>query len=215
MGCGHLRRCRTGPLLGALTALGACWGGPWARATELTEPVLDLVWVDLAAVGPALMMDASAEVRDLLSPLGVRVTSRVEAPGLGYPPSDATVLLARRIPNGARPARSGQFVAGSAALGNGSHNVWVLPAPVADCLNLALERRPLWTYLQRREFAHALAVVVAHELAHSLAGAVHAPAGLMAKTLRPGRLRDRHLGMDARLAPHFRAALTAPPPPEP
>jgi hypothetical protein len=78
---------------------------------------------------------------------------------------------------------------------------------VARGLGLALERVPQWSDRQRREFAHAVAVVVAHELAHSLAGVGHSPDGLMAETLGSRQLRDRQLWMEDWLASRFRSAL--------
>jgi hypothetical protein len=82
------------------------------------------------------------------------------------------------------------------------------PSPEID-----LERLPSWSFRQRHEFTRALAVVVAHELQH-LAGAGHAPEGLMATALGARQLRDRELEVDARLTPEFRAALAAPASPE-
>jgi hypothetical protein len=85
---------------------------------------------------------------------------------------------------------------------------------VAGGLGLDLERLPCWSFRQRHDFARALAGVVAHELQH-LAGAGHAPEGLMAAALGTSQLRDRELEVDARLTPELRAALAAPASPEP
>jgi hypothetical protein len=193
-----------------MTALGAGVVGSVASATEPAATALDLVWVDLAAMGPTMVKQTSGEVRDLLAPLGVRVTSRIEAPVLAFRPGQAAVILLQRSQN---VAHTGSPVAGSVTPGDPNHTAWVNPALVADGLGLALERWPSWTLLKRRAFARALAAVVAHELAHSLAGASHAPGGIMAETLRPGLLCNRHLAMDPQLAPGFQVAMAAEPSP--
>lgn len=202
-------RSRQVPLV---AVLGACLCGTLARATEAPAPVLDLAWVDLTRMSPVLIGQVSSEVRDLLAPVGVRVVSRVEAPGLGFPPGQATIILARSNPN---PSQAGRSVCGAvAASPEASRTVWAFPACVAGSLGLTLEHQFLWPFGQRRAFARALAVVVAHEL-HHLAGVDHSSRGLMSRHLRPSQLRDRHLEMDGRLAPRFRAALAARAHPEP
>jgi len=154
----------------------------------------------------------SVEVRDLMAPLGVRVVWRVEAPGVAFPPSRTIVVLQRSNPD---PTHARRPVGGNVAVDpNGRRTLWVFPACVAGGLGLTLESLPFWSFRQQHEFTRALAVVVAHEL-HHLAGAGHAPEGLMAATLSSRQLRDRQLEMDARLAPEFRAALSAPASPEP
>jgi hypothetical protein len=198
-------RSQVGPWLGALVALAAGVGGRGAVAAEPLPTRLDLVWVDLAETDPTLLTGMGAAAEDLLAPLGIQVTSRVELPRFGFRGGTAIVILSRSNPN---PAHAGRPVAGAVvAERTGSHGVWVFPPTVARGLGLALERVPQWSDRQRREFAHAVAVVVAHELAHSLAGVGHAPDGLMAETLGSRQLRDRQLWMEDWLASRFRSAL--------
>jgi hypothetical protein len=189
-----------------VAVLGVCLGGPLASATEPPAPLLDLVWIDLTGLSPAVVGLARAEVGDLLAPLGVRVVSRLESPGVGFPPGQAIVILRRSDPN---PAHTGRSVGGAVTEApETSRTLWVFPACVADGLGLTLEHQPLWSSGQRREFARALAVVVIHELQH-LAGAHHSSGGLMSRSICPSQLRDRHLQFDARLAPRLQAALAA------
>ena len=197
-----------------VAVLGACLLGPLAGAAEPPVPVLDLVWVDLTdltARGPAPIERVSVEVRDLLAPLGVRVVWRVEAPGIAFPPSRTIVVLQRSNPD---PTHARRLAGGAVAADpKGRRTLWVFPALVAGGLGLALERLPFWSFRHQHEFTRAMAVVVAHELQH-LAGAGHAPEGLMAGTLGSSQLRDRQLEMDARLAPEVLSALSAPASPE-
>jgi hypothetical protein len=176
--------------------------------------VLDLVWVDLSdltARGLAPIERVSVDVRDLLEPFGMRVTWRVEAPGADFPASRTIVVLQRSNPD---PKHARRPVGGAvAAQRTGRRTLWIFPAQVAGGLGLDLERLPSWSFRQQHAFARALAVVVAHELQH-LAGAGHAPEGLMAATLGAGQLRDRALEVDTRLTLEFRAALAAPASPE-
>lgn len=197
-------------------ALGACLLGAPASAAEPPASTLDLVWVDLtdlSAWGPAPIERVSADVRELLAPLGVRVAWRVEAPGRVFPGGQVTVVLARSNLN---PSHAGRPVAGAVTVDPGeAGSLSVFPAVVAGGIGLTLERLPLWTFRQRREFTRALAMVVAHELAHRVAGAGHSPGGLMSETLCSRQLRDRGLGAEPRLAAGFRAALARPPGPGP
>jgi hypothetical protein len=198
--------------LQALVVLAACVGGPRAIAAGPPATGLDLVWVDLVGTDPALLTQMALAVQDLLASLGIPVASRVEAPRFGFRPGTAIVILAGSNPN---PAHAGRPVAGAvAAERRAPHVVWVFPSTVARGLALPLERLPRWSDRQRRELAHAVAVVVAHELAHSLAGVDHSPDGLMAETLHPRQLRDRHLWMEAWLASRLQTAVATPAVPE-
>ena len=189
-----------------VAVLGVCLGGPLASATEPPAPLLDLVWVDLTGMSPAVVGLACSELGDLLAPLGVRVVSRLESPGVAFRPGQAIVILRRSSPN---PAHTWLSVGGAVTEApETSRTLWVFPACVAGSLGLTLEHQLLWSSGQRREFARALAVVVAHELQH-LAGAHHSPGGLMSRSICPSQLRDRHLELDTRLAPGFKAALAA------
>ena len=129
----------------------------------------------------------------------------MSAPGTDGEVGGVRVVLMRSNPN---RARRGAPAGGAVRLEPGRQlTAWIFPAEIAGALGLAFERRPLWDVPSRQRLQRALAVVVAHELAHALAGAGHSRAGLMAPQMRPRQMLDPGLAFDADLGPAFLAGL--------
>ena len=156
----------------------------------------------------------SVEVRDLMAPAGgVRVVWRVEAPGVAFPPSRTIVVLhaiePRPNPRDGGPwaptwqsTRTGGALSGSPRLRGGRPR----PHPGEPPLLVVPTATRVHPCHGRGRCPRA---------ATPGRGSVTPPEGLMAATLGSSQLRDRQLEMDVRLAPEFRATLSAPASPEP
>jgi hypothetical protein len=150
----------------------------------------DAVWFDLARCGVDRAR-AQAEVSEVLSPLGVRVSWRS---GAGHQTEAETlrVILVR-----SRPSALDPWTMGSSNPGSSTPSIWVFCDNVARTL-----AAPGTTAdgLAREAMGVAVGRVVAHELVHLLApGRPHDRSGLFAAHLDGHALR----APGARLSPAF------------
>lgn len=205
--CGlESRSCLWASTLAASLALGgpAAFGG---EPVSLTAPELRLAWVDLSGTPSGLRDAATQRVRDLLAPAGVRVSGFDVEAGVGVPMDGVRVVLMRSRPR--LPGRP-PIVGGAAGPKEEKQpSVWIFLSAIARGLGLDLDRHFLWTVLERRDFSQALAVVVVHELTHTLLGAEHAPEGLLSASLDRRRLLDARLALEPSLHPALRVAVGA------
>ena len=163
--------------------------------------VLRLVLFDPCGTAPGLHEGTLLEVRKLLAPTGLGVEHLVAEPGHTDAPGSVYIVLLPRDPS--RPR--GYSPAGGCRREAGRQpTVWTFPPVVAGGLGFEHGRLACWTDRQRREFQRALALVVVHELAHLLAGALHRKDGLMAPQL-DRQLRDPMVAVDPDLGPAFLA----------
>ena len=177
--------------------------GEWLVPQAALE--MPLFWADLCGTPADLLEAAAGHLQELVRPAAVRVSSRVSTAGSGRPVEGVTVALMCSPPG---PRGLVHTVGGSAGRkGARQPAVWVRPAVVAGGLGLDLGRNPRWTERDRAEFSRALAVVVLHELVHTLVGVEHRPTGLFSATLRRNDLLDPRLTIDPDLLPAFRAAV--------
>lgn len=179
------------------------------RADDARRPAagLRLVWVDLSGISPTHLEAATERMQSILAPAGVRISARRAVPGVADDTEGVWVVLMRSRPRTRPPS---DVVAGAAGRpGDWPPTVWVCPAVVSRGLRLDMESAHLWTLLQRRDFAHGLAAVVVHELAHAMFGALHQPRGLEAARLGARDLVDQNLALDPGLCSAFRAAVAA------
>lgn len=190
--------------LSALVAVGTFLGASASAAADSPGPSLELVWVDLAGLGPPLVAGTCAAAEQLVAPVGLRLSSRCAPAGSGFVPGHAVVILMERNPN---PGHSGRPVAGAVQAGAGRlPAVWVFPRVVAHGLGLDPAHARGWTSWQRVDFARALAAVVLHELAHLMCDAEHAAGGLMAQALDCRHRGCRGVAPDETLASCLREA---------
>jgi hypothetical protein len=154
--------------IAAMTTTAACAGG---------DPKLHLSWVDVSGMPAGLLAAAIAEAQRLLEPAGIRVRARNERAGTPVQACSIVVVFARD-----RKGDGSDRLWGAAPAG-ADNAVWVYPQRVASALGLDPAVPHAWSAGGDLSVRRLLGVVVAHELLHRLAGAPHAPEGLMAPTL--------------------------------
>ena len=193
------------------TALAASLGltrpaaGEWPVPQTAVE--MTVVWVDLCETPAGLREATARHIQDVLRPAAIRVSSRNVVAGWGGPIEGVmVVLMGSTQPRG--PGHSAGGAAGRRAATQPT--VWVFPRAVAGGLGLDLARSTRWTALERYEFGRALAMVVLHELAHTLVGVGHRRQGFLSDGLRRSDLVDPHLTVDPDLLSAFREAVADP-----
>jgi hypothetical protein len=156
--------------IAAMTTTAAWAGG---------DPKLHLSWVDVSGMPAGPLAAAISEAQRLLEPAGIRVRARREGAGAQVRAGSMVVVFALD-----REGVGSDGLWGAAPAG-ADNAVWVYPQRVASALGLDPAMPHAWPAGADLRFRRLLGIVVAHELLHRLAGAPHAPEGLMAPTLSP------------------------------
>ncbi len=191
-----------------LAAASIALGPPATAADEPLVPApaeLRLVWTDLCGTGPLTVQGATRELQALLGPLGIRLVSESSDSGRSRETRGLRLVL---MPSNPNRLRRGAPAAGATLVRREQVNAaWVFPGAVAVALGLDIRDLNGWDLRTRLQFHRALAVVVAHELGHALAGAAHSQQGLMVPCLGRDEMLDRSLTVSPALGPALLAGV--------
>jgi hypothetical protein len=144
-------------------------------------PEVLLVWVDAGRTGVKGSNAVAREIQALLGSARVSLASTTASPGEPLLVGGAWIRVVLQS-SGTRGFGADAVGGVTCPNSDGQPTVWVVPDVVAAAIGLRLDAVPSWSLIARRQFDHALAVVIAHEIVHLVGHADHS-SGLMAPQL--------------------------------